>query len=136
MFMKFWIYMSFCVLNLTKGGDIFKNYFWRAKIQNGRQLVRHLGFGTSKKYFLRWHHPELDKACNKLYMYQISQTNHENSRPLFHIDKFRFCPRSSSRRDTWALELWLPMFWNLSSWSRILMQYIEAKSVFFHTEIN
>ena len=32
MFMKFWIYMSFCVLNLTKGGDIFKNYFWRAKI--------------------------------------------------------------------------------------------------------
>ena len=32
MFMKFWIYMSYFVLNLTKGGDIFKYYFWRAKI--------------------------------------------------------------------------------------------------------
>ena len=92
--------MSHFVLNLTKGGDIFKNYFWRAKIQNGRQLVRHLGFGTSKNYFLRCQHLELDKACNKLYMYQISQTYHQNSHPLFHIDKFRFCTRSSSRRDT------------------------------------
>ena len=35
MFMKFWIQMSFCMLNLMKGGDLAKNEFWRDKIQNG-----------------------------------------------------------------------------------------------------
>ena len=84
------------MLNLMKGGDLAKNEFWRAKIQNGRQLVRHLGFGTSKNYFLSCHHLKLDKSCNKLCMYQISQTYHQNSHPSFNIDNFRFCPQSSS----------------------------------------
>ena len=88
--------MSFCMLNLMKGGDLAKNEFWHAKIQNGRQLVRHLGFGTSKNYFLSCHHLKLDKSCNKLCMYQISQTYHQNSHPSFNIDNFRFCPQSSS----------------------------------------
>ena len=47
------------MLNLMKGGDLAKNEFWRAKIQNGRQLVCHLGFGTSKNYFLSCHHLKL-----------------------------------------------------------------------------
>ena len=39
MFMKFWIYMSFCMLNLIKGGDIAKIDFRRAQIQNGFQKM-------------------------------------------------------------------------------------------------
>ena len=82
------------MLNLMKGGDLAKNEFWRAKIQNGRQLVRHLGFGTSENYFPSCHHLKLDKSCNKLCMYQISQTYHQNSHPSFNIDNFRICPQS------------------------------------------
>ena len=49
-----------------------------------------------KFYFLSCHHLKLDKSCNKLCMYQISQTYHQNSHPSFNIDNFRFCPQSSS----------------------------------------
>ena len=48
------------MLNLMKGGDLAKNEFWRAKIQNGRQLVRHLGFCNSKNDYFHCHHQELN----------------------------------------------------------------------------
>ena len=48
MFMKFWIYMSFCILNLMKGSDLLKNNFWLAKSKMAANWSAILDFVTLK----------------------------------------------------------------------------------------
>ena len=75
MFMEFWIYMSFCMLNLIKGGDLLKNDFWFAKSKMAANWSAILDFVTLKMSIVIVTTQNMIKYAKTYQIsYQISQT--------------------------------------------------------------